>query len=114
MYAIIDEGGQQIQVEEGEELQVDYRDLPAGSQLTFDRVLAIRDEGGLKIGQPLLASASVTAEVPRAQAGAEARGAEVPPPQECPPTDRPPPNLHPGEDQQDHSRIGVRDWRVGV
>ncbi len=63
MYAIIEDSGHQIQVEEGEELQVDYRDLPAGSQLTFDRVLAIRDEAGLKLGQPHLASASVTAEV---------------------------------------------------
>jgi large subunit ribosomal protein L21 len=63
MYAIFEDSGTQFQVEEGEELQIDYRDLPAGEQLTFDRVLAIRDEGGLKLGQPTLASASVTAEV---------------------------------------------------
>jgi large subunit ribosomal protein L21 len=63
MYAIIEDSGHQIQVEEGDELQVDYRDLPAGTQLTFDRVLAIRDEGGLRLGQPLLAAASVAAEV---------------------------------------------------
>jgi large subunit ribosomal protein L21 len=69
MYAIIEDSGQQFQVEEGEELQVDFRDLPAGSQLTFDRVLAVRDERGLKIGQPLLTSASVTAEVLGADKG---------------------------------------------
>ena len=63
MYAIVEDGGQQFQVQEGEELQVDYRDLPAGSQLTFDRVLAVRDEGGLKLGQPTLASVSVIADV---------------------------------------------------
>jgi large subunit ribosomal protein L21 len=63
MYAIIEDSGHQLQVEEGEELQVDYRDLPAGSQLTFERVLAVRDESGLKLGQPTLAAASVTAEV---------------------------------------------------
>jgi large subunit ribosomal protein L21 len=63
MYAIIEDGGQQFQVEEGQELEIDYRDLPAGQELTFDRVLAVRDEGGLKLGQPAIASASVTAEV---------------------------------------------------
>jgi large subunit ribosomal protein L21 len=63
MYAIIEDGGQQFQVEEGQELQIDYRDLPAGEQLTFDRVLAVRDEGGLRLGQPTVPSVSVTAEV---------------------------------------------------
>ena len=63
MYAIIEDSGQQFQVEEGQEIQIDYRDLPASSQLTFDRVLAVRDDVGLKLGQPTLASASVTAEV---------------------------------------------------
>jgi len=63
MYAIVEDSGQQFQVEEGQELQIDYRDLPAGQQLTFDRVLAVRDEAGLKLGQPTLPSASVTAEI---------------------------------------------------
>jgi large subunit ribosomal protein L21 len=63
MYAIIEDGGQQFQVEEGQELRIDYRDLTAGQQLTFDRVLAVRDEAGLRLGHPTLPSASVTAEV---------------------------------------------------
>ncbi len=63
MYAIIEDSGQQFQVEEGQELQIDYRDLAAGQALTFDRVLAVRDEGGLKLGQPTLPAASVAAEV---------------------------------------------------
>ena len=63
MYAIIEDSGRQLKVEEGLELDVDYRDLPAGEVLTFDRVLAYRDDDGLKVGQPVLESASVTAEV---------------------------------------------------
>ncbi len=63
MYAIIEDNGQQYQVEEGQELQIDYRDLPAGQALTFDRVLAVRDEDGLRLGQPTVPAASVTAEV---------------------------------------------------
>jgi len=64
MYAIIDAGGRQVRVEQGQELEVDYRDLAPGQEIKFDRVYAYRgDEGGLQIGQPTLASATVTAEV---------------------------------------------------
>jgi large subunit ribosomal protein L21 len=63
MYAIIAEGGHQIKVEEGQELDIDFREATTGDQIKFDRVLAYRDENGLRIGQPILESASVTAEV---------------------------------------------------
>jgi large subunit ribosomal protein L21 len=63
MYAVIEDGGRQLRVEEGQELQIDYRELPAGERITFDRVLAFRDEDGLKLGRPTLESATVTAEV---------------------------------------------------
>ena len=63
MYAIISEGGRQFKVEEGQELDIDYRDLPAGEQVKFDRVLACRNDSELKVGQPALEGASVTAEV---------------------------------------------------
>ena len=41
MYAIISDSGRQIKVEQGQELLVDYRDVPAGEKVTFDRVLAV-------------------------------------------------------------------------
>ncbi len=63
MYAIIEDGGRQLKVEEGQQLDVDYRDLSAGAEVRFDRVLACRDDAGLRIGQPLLESAAVIAEV---------------------------------------------------
>jgi large subunit ribosomal protein L21 len=63
MYAIIEDGSRQLKVEEGQELDIDYRDLPAGEAITFDRVLAVRDEAGLKLGRPALAGASVAAKV---------------------------------------------------
>jgi large subunit ribosomal protein L21 len=63
MYAIISEDGRQFKVEEGQELDVDYRDLSAGDQIKFDRVLAYRDDETLKVGQPILEGASVTGEV---------------------------------------------------
>ena len=63
MYAIIEDGSRQLKVEEGQELDIDYRDLPAGEAITFDRVLAVRDDAGLNIGRPALTGASVTAKV---------------------------------------------------
>jgi len=63
MYAIIQDGAHQFQVEPGQELDIDYRELSAGAEVTFDRVLAYRDDDGLEIGRPTLESAKVTAKV---------------------------------------------------
>ncbi len=52
MYAIISDGGRQYKVEEGQILDIDLREASTGDQLTFDRVLAFRDDEGLKIGRP--------------------------------------------------------------
>jgi large subunit ribosomal protein L21 len=63
MYAIIADGGRQYKVEEGQELEIDYRDVPKGEAVKFERVLAVSGEGGVKLGKPTVAGASVTAEV---------------------------------------------------
>lgn len=63
MYAIIADGGRQYRVEEGQELRVDYRDIPAGHQVQFDQVLALRNEDGLLIGRPTIDGAAVTGQV---------------------------------------------------
>jgi large subunit ribosomal protein L21 len=62
-YAIIEDGGRQIKVAEGEEITVDYRDLHRGDEVTFDRVLAYRRDDQFKLGLPALESAKVTGEV---------------------------------------------------
>jgi large subunit ribosomal protein L21 len=69
LYAIISDGGRQLKVEEGQTLDIDFRDLSAGEQIKFDRVLALRNDEGLQIGQPTLGSTSVTAEVLGASKG---------------------------------------------
>ena len=63
MYAIFEDGGRQFKVDEGQEIEVDYREVSSGAELRFDSVLAYRDEDGLKVGRPILESAAVTAEV---------------------------------------------------
>lgn len=70
MYAIIADSGRQFRVEEGQELDIDYREaVTTGEQLQFERVLAIGGENGLDCGQPALAGAKVTAEVLGVQQG---------------------------------------------
>ena len=54
MYATIEDGGRQFKVEEGQELDIDYRELSGGSELIFDRILAFRDDEGLQVGTPTL------------------------------------------------------------
>lgn len=63
MYAIIEDSGQQFRVEEDQELDLDYRDVPAGESISFDRVLAVRDDAGLKLGKPIIEGATVEAKV---------------------------------------------------
>ncbi len=63
MYAIIDDSGRQMRVEEGQTLQVDLRGGEPGSTVTFDRVLLVGDDDGVRVGKPNLDGATVTAEV---------------------------------------------------
>ncbi|MEQ1827820.1 MAG: 50S ribosomal protein L21 [Pirellula sp.] len=64
MYAIICDGGRQFKVEEGQLLDIDYRETAeTGDKVEFDRVLAIGGESGLKLGQPTVSGAKVSASV---------------------------------------------------
>lgn len=63
MYAIIADGGRQLKVEEGQELNLAYRDVPKGEKLTLDRVLAIGGSDEPQIGTPVIEGATVTAEI---------------------------------------------------
>ncbi len=62
-YAIVEDGGRQYRVEEGQQLELDYRKAPPGAELQLDKVLAYRDENGLQLGHPTLDSVTVTATV---------------------------------------------------
>lgn len=63
MYAIIKHGGRQYRVEEGQEIEIDYREASAGDSVTFDQILAAGTGADLKFGTPLLKGASISAEV---------------------------------------------------
>lgn len=69
MYAIIRDGGRQYRVQEGQEVDVDYRDASKGDQIKFDQVLAVSASDGLQLGRPIVEGASVIAEVLGARMG---------------------------------------------
>jgi len=63
MYAIIQTGGKQYKVTEGEMVKVEKLEAEAGDKITLDQVLMLKDDNGTKIGNPLVAGAKITAEV---------------------------------------------------
>jgi len=63
MYAIIEDSGTQFRVEQGQVLDIDCRDAEPGATVTFDRVLLVADEKGVRVGRPAVEGAKVTAEV---------------------------------------------------
>ena len=63
MYAVIEAGGKQHRVIEGETLKLEKIEVPTGESLEFDRVLLVGSGGDVKIGTPLVDGGKVTAEV---------------------------------------------------
>ena len=62
-YAIIETGGKQYRVKEGDRITVERLATEAGQELTIDRVLMIGGDGSTRIGTPVVDGASVTARV---------------------------------------------------
>jgi len=63
MYAVIQTGGKQYRVAEGDIVRVELLEKDLKEAFSFDRVLLVDNEGELNIGKPTIAGATVTAEV---------------------------------------------------
>ncbi len=63
MYAVIASGGKQHRVTEGEVLRLEKIEVGAGESVDFDQVLLVANGDDVKIGEPVVAGAKVTAEV---------------------------------------------------
>ena len=62
MYAVIESGGKQHRVIEGETLKLEKIEAATGDSIEFDKVLMVGGDE-IKIGTPLLEGGKVTAEV---------------------------------------------------
>src|SRR5699024_795391 len=61
MYAVVEIGGHQYRVSEGDVLFVDKQSDETDQELTFERVMLINDEGNVTVGKPTVEGASVEA-----------------------------------------------------
>ena len=62
MYAVVETGGKQVRVEVGQTIFVEKLEVAEGETYTFDKVLMVAGDD-LKIGQPYVEGANVTAVV---------------------------------------------------
>lgn len=63
MYAIIETGGKQYKVAEGEKIKVELLPVEEGASYEIDRVLAVSTDDGLKAGTPVVEGAKVICKV---------------------------------------------------
>lgn len=63
MYAIIQTGGKQYRVAEGQTLRVEKLTAEAGQSVDFDQVLMVGEGEQMQVGAPMVAGAKVVAEV---------------------------------------------------
>ncbi len=63
MYAVVKTGGKQYKVAPGEKLKVEQMPADVGAQVVLDQVLLVGEGDNVRLGQPVLAGASVQATV---------------------------------------------------
>ena len=63
MYAIIETGGKQYKVQNGDQVRVEKLNAEAGSTVVFDKVLAAGEGSDIKVGTPYLEGLTVEGEV---------------------------------------------------
>ncbi|ACV58829.1 50S ribosomal protein L21 [Alicyclobacillus acidocaldarius] len=63
MYAIVETGGKQYKVSQGDTLVVEKLEGEVGSEIVLDKVLLVQNEGQVQVGSPYLQGAKVVAKV---------------------------------------------------
>ena len=63
MYTIIETGGKQYRVQEGDIITVEKLGIEDGKKVEFDKVLVLSDDNGLKVGTPYIEGAKVAGKV---------------------------------------------------
>lgn len=63
MYAVIETGGKQYQVKEGDVVFIEKLDKQIDETVSFDKIVAVGTDDGLKIGAPYVDGAAVEAKV---------------------------------------------------
>ena len=62
-YAVIQTGGKQYRVAEGDVIEVEKLEVEAGAEAKLEQVLLVSNDAGISIGAPLVSGAAVIADV---------------------------------------------------
>jgi large subunit ribosomal protein L21 len=63
MYAVIETGGKQYRVQEGDTVYVEKLGIDDGEAVTFDKIVALGKDDGFVVGAPYVEGAKVSAKV---------------------------------------------------
>jgi large subunit ribosomal protein L21 len=63
LYAVIETGGKQFRVQEGDVIYVEKLDANVGDAVTVDKVLLVEKDGVVNIGTPVVAGAAAVLKV---------------------------------------------------
>lgn len=63
MYAIVELGGEQVKVQEGQQILVNRQQGNEGDELTLDKVLLKADDKNVDVGTPTVDNANVKAKI---------------------------------------------------
>ncbi len=63
MYAVVNTGGKQYKVRQGETLRIEKIPGEVGSPVTFDKILMVADGENIRLGQPVLENVKVQAQI---------------------------------------------------
>lgn len=63
MYAVIETGGKQFRVQEGDVFYVEKLDANVGDSVTIDKVLLVEKDGVVSIGTPVVAGATAVLKI---------------------------------------------------
>ena len=74
MYAVIQTGGKQYKVSQGDVVYIEKLDAEDGADYTFEQVVAISGDDGLKVGTPFVEGANVTGKIVKSGKGKKGTG----------------------------------------
>ena len=63
MYAVIETGGKQYRVQEGDQLFVEKLEIQEGEAVELNKVLLVSNDGNVTVGKPFVEGVSVSAKV---------------------------------------------------
>ena len=108
MYAVVKTGGKQYRVSPGEKLKVEQITADVGAEVVLDQVLMVGEGDSVRLGQPVVAGATVKATVVEPRARRQGHDFQDAPAQALPEASGPSPELHRTQDRQ-HRRLTERN-----